>query len=245
MSYSPSFCTVCGTSLSSNVKFCPNCGAPITKPQQGAYVPQQGTPQPGIPVASVPQQGAYVPYSSAQQVVPYPEQLSIYCPTLPRGAFRTNVTLWMIYWILSFIFGVIWGFGMATYEDEMMLFGFAGAAIFSILGFVAFFQFIYRCWRLIQDGHARTTPGKAIGFLFIPIFNIYWFFVAIYGLAKNLNEYGERYRIAAPRVSEGLVLTGVIISLIPYVNTFSIFFIAPALFSMAGTAEAIQDARRP
>ncbi|MBE6424928.1 MAG: zinc ribbon domain-containing protein [Planctomycetaceae bacterium] len=254
MSYSPSFCTVCGTSLSSNVKFCPNCGAPITKPQQGAYVPQQGTPQQGIPVASVPQQGAYVPYSSAQQVVPYPEQLSIYCPTLPKGAFRSCVTGWLIYVVLT-ILCMITLVVAAVAMDEggvpeevgicLVLGGIFGTLAFVILGVISYCKFLYRCWRLIQDGHARTTPGKAVGFLFIPFFNIYWFFVAHYGLAIDLNSYARRYQIAVPRAPEGLVLTALILLFIPYLNMISIFFWIPALFSLAKTAEAIQDARRP
>ena len=37
----------------------------------------------------------------------------------------------------------------------------------------------------IQDGYARTTPGLAVGLMFIPVFNIYWQFVALKGLAED------------------------------------------------------------
>ncbi|MCL2120465.1 MAG: hypothetical protein FWH27_18790, partial [Planctomycetaceae bacterium] len=50
---------------------------------------------------------------------------------------------------------------------------------------------------------ARTTPGKAVGFLFIPIFNFYWIFVAFRGLGKNMNETLRRYGIQY-QVNEGL-----------------------------------------
>jgi hypothetical protein len=57
-------------------------------------------------------------------------------------------------------------------------------AILGILGFAQFlivqsiytFVILWKMWSSIQDGNARTTPGKAIGFLFIPFFNIYWIF---------------------------------------------------------------------
>ncbi|MBE6424929.1 MAG: zinc ribbon domain-containing protein [Planctomycetaceae bacterium] len=222
MSYSPSFCTVCGTPLGPNVQFCPNCGASIMKPQQGAYVP----------------------YSSAQQIVPHPEQLSIYYPTLPKGAFRSCITRWLIYAVLTFLC-MIMGLAMADVNEEVgICFGF-GMLAFLILGVISNIKFLHRCWRLIQDGHARTTPGKAIGFLFIPIFNIYWYFIVHYGLAIDLNSYARRYQIAVPRAPEGLVLTAIILTFIPFVNFFSIFFWIPALFSIAKTADAIQDARRP
>src|SRR6266852_5492001 len=38
----------------------------------------------------------------------------------------------------------------------------------------------YRMWSAIQDGHARTTPGKAVGLMFVPLFNVYWMFVAFW-----------------------------------------------------------------
>ena len=31
------------------------------------------------------------------------------------------------------------------------------------------------------------TPGKAVGFLFIPVFGLYWMFVSIWGLGKVFN----------------------------------------------------------
>ena len=52
---------------------------------------------------------------------------------------------------------------------------------------------LYKLWSLIPADKARTTPGKAVGFLFIPLFNFYWNFVAIHGLAKALNaEIGQK-----------------------------------------------------
>ncbi len=80
---------------------------------------------------------------------------------------------------------------------------------------------LYRFWELIQDGYARTTPGKAIGFLFIPFFNYYWIFEAYHGLSKDLNAYLNRYGIAAERLDEGLSLALPILlccSIIPYLN---------------------------
>jgi hypothetical protein len=65
----------------------------------------------------------------------------------------------------------------------------------------------YKSWAAIQDGHARTTPGKAVGFLFIPFFNIYWVSQAIWGLSKDFNAYLQRNSIPATRLPEGLFLT--------------------------------------
>jgi hypothetical protein len=83
---------------------------------------------------------------------------------------------------------------------------------------------LYRYWQVIQDGYARTTPGNAVGFLFIPFYNFYWLFVAITGLSKDMNAYIARHGVAAERVSEGLALAFPILILcswIPYVDIFT------------------------
>lgn len=86
---------------------------------------------------------------------------------------------------------------------------------------VIFYIMLFKCWNQIQDGHQNTTPGKAVGFMFIPFFNLYWLFVALHGLAQNLNAYCERHGISAPRVNEGLAMTLCVLilcTLIPYVG---------------------------
>ncbi len=54
----------------------------------------------------------------------------------------------------------------------------------------------YKCWKAVPKEIARTTPGKAVGFLFIPFFNFYWAFVSYMGLAEDLNKAkgGKNYR---------------------------------------------------
>jgi GYF domain 2/Domain of unknown function (DUF4328) len=63
---------------------------------------------------------------------------------------------------------------------------------------------LYRAWACLQPGGAQTTPGKAIGFMFIPFFNLYWVFVAINGLPKDWNRIVASYEDlkAAPKLSE-------------------------------------------
>jgi hypothetical protein len=70
----------------------------------------------------------------------------------------------------------------------------------------------YRMWAAIQDQHARTTPGKAIGYLFIPFFNIYWAFQVIWGFSKDCNRFIDRHSIHTNSLSEGLFLSYVILS---------------------------------
>jgi hypothetical protein len=87
---------------------------------------------------------------------------------------------------------------------------------------VVYYLLIYKAWESIQDGHARTGPCKAVGFLFIPFFNFYWIFVAHWGFAKDYNLYISRHRLdTASKLPEGLFLAYpilILVSLIPFVN---------------------------
>jgi len=72
----------------------------------------------------------------------------------------------------------------------------------------------YRAWTAIQDDHARTTPGKAVGFLFIPFFNLYWIFQAFWGFAKDYNSYLSRHGISMSQLPTGLFLLYCILILV-------------------------------
>ena len=80
------------------------------------------------------------------------------------------------------------------------------SGIADILALLVFVVFIYKVWVEVQDGHARTSAGKAVGFLLIPFFNIYWLFRAIWGFAKEFNRFLDRNEISVARLSEGLFL---------------------------------------
>jgi hypothetical protein len=87
--------------------------------------------------------------------------------------------------------------------------------------------FLYKTWNQIQDGYQRTSAGMAVGFCFIPVFHLYWTFVAYHGLSQDINAYMRRNQIAAPPVSEGLALAVCILSLISVIPVVW-FFAAPA-----------------
>jgi hypothetical protein len=90
--------------------------------------------------------------------------------------------------------------------------------------------FIYNSWVSIQDGHARTSACKALGFLFIPFFNLYWVFRAIWGFAVDFNKYIARNNVnAAPRLPEGLFLALCIVYLLSFIPgyTYAIFGFTP------------------
>ena len=78
----------------------------------------------------------------------------------------------------------------------------------------------YKCWKAVPKEIARTTPGKAVGFLFIPFFNFYWAFVSYQGLAEDLNSAkgGKNYRNLGIAIAI-LMILGWTITWIPLVST--------------------------
>jgi hypothetical protein len=88
-------------------------------------------------------------------------------------------------------------------------------------GAIAYMVFLYKIWTIFPLGTARTTPGKAVGFLFIPFFNFYWQFVALYGWAQDYNRLVADQKIDAPVFPEGTAKALCILNLlgiIPFVN---------------------------
>ena len=102
--------------------------------------------------------------------------------------------------------------------------GFAGFGIWC-WGYILSLIYLHRMWSIIQDGHARTTAGKAVGFLFIPFYSLYWAFQAYWGLAVDYNRFIARHQVELQRLPEGLLLAFSILNIlfyIPFVNLLTI-----------------------
>ena len=83
-----------------------------------------------------------------------------------------------------------------------------------VLQVVVIAIYLHRAWRIVQSESA-VTPGKAVGLLFVPLFNLYWCFPAYYGWARAYNRLRSAHDLSdAPRVSEGLFLSFCILLII-------------------------------
>jgi len=134
---------------------------------------------------------------------------------------KTLNTYFMVFWIgiavgmLGLIFVIFFRVsgdylvsqGHTPGDGLVTLLGLSGmvSTLGSFAGLIFGFMLLYRLWKLMPNDIARTTPGKAVGFCFIPLFNFYWWFVAYLGLCKDMNKTLQRRRIQY-RVNEGLGL---------------------------------------
>lgn len=86
--------------------------------------------------------------------------------------------------------------------------------------------FLYRMWDQAQAFTNRTSAAKAVGFLFIPFFNLYWFYVAYFHLARATNHHlgqmseGNRFRI-----NETLVIGAYVLLIISVLTSFLGFLV--------------------
>ena len=101
---------------------------------------------------------------------------------------------------------------------------------------------LYRLWEVVPYGIANTTPGKAVCGLFLPIFNLFWVFIAYGSLANRYQEISLRENV--PRNYYFLSVLPFLVCLFPYYA--AIFILSPFLtliyFScMAGAARVILE----
>lgn len=123
----------------------------------------------------------------------------------------------------AFVFGLMvdsWGGSAAPLFVGAGGFVLFLASIVLIGATVFMFMLIYQLWKVIPPQLARTTPGKAVGFSFIPFFNFYWVFIAYHGLGIDMNKTLRQHGIPY-QVNESLGLTVCIlicVSIIPYIG---------------------------
>lgn len=124
----------------------------------------------------------------------------------------------ILFGLLSFLFGPRYDYNFTAFSVLMLL-----VILYVVASFVSaifFFSFIHAYWKSIPREFARATPDEAVAFLFIPVWNIYWFIVILCDGARNMNKAMEHYDLYSRRdagVSHGLaiatsicILTGLI-----------------------------------
>jgi len=103
---------------------------------------------------------------------------------------------WAIVRIIAGVLGAL-GLMMAIRKGahSTLMKTFAAADVFLVLGVLIELALYYRMWAAIQDSQTSVSGVKAIGFLFIPVFNIYWMLSMLIGFAEDYNAFIKRYSI--------------------------------------------------
>ena len=123
--------------------------------------------------------------------------------------------------VIGYLTGWLGWFAASEKEHEVAAVARGSSLLCVLYGGIVLIVFLYRAWQVIPREEARTSPAKAVGFLFIPLFNLYWMFQAIWGFAKDFNGWNQKRNLAIRHVPESLALWICILVLacfLPYVG---------------------------
>ena len=147
---------------------------------------------------------------------------------------------------ISFVNSV--NFPTGSYSSPVLLL-LLGIAI-SIAGAITFYIFVYRIWDSIKDGQTRTSPGFAVGGLFIPFYNFYWIFQVLPGFAADFNKYKTQRRINTPPLKNTLLMTFAgmtVASIVPLLGILCVvvngFVVLPMISQALDTVNSAKEAQ--
>lgn len=166
------------------------------------------------------------------------------------GLYASTIIATILFIILTLIAGVIGAnFNM---KDEIapvtaILLGLTLLSFlaWAIIHTVYNFLLLAKMWGAIQDGYTEISVGKAIGFLFIPFFSIYWIFKVWGGFPTEYNRYIERHNLAVPPLSSGVFVAFPIVVLLSaiYIGLIALPFVMIAVtMKVCDAVNALENA---
>jgi hypothetical protein len=120
-------------------------------------------------------------------------------------------TVFVYCWIaVRIIAGVLGALGLMLAirkgNHSTLIATFAAADVFLVCSVAIELALFYRMWAAIQDNQTSISPAKAVAFLFIPVFNIYWALCMLTGFTEDYNSFIHRRLIKAKDLSFVLFL---------------------------------------
>jgi hypothetical protein len=108
--------------------------------------------------------------------------------------------------IAAIVAGLLWfpftfeGGGGGREDVSIMVF------VCAVLTNIVLLRVLYKTWAALPASHARMTPGKAVGFMFVPFYNLYWVWNAYVGFAKDFNRYVKQIDPQEPLQPDGFYI---------------------------------------
>jgi hypothetical protein len=163
-------------------------------------------------------------------------QDSIQIQPISKGVKAFWVVSLVISYAIGFLFSIAGAFNIDT---DLGPIAFSIGLLLLIYNGLIQCIILYRIWKSIQNATSRTSPAKAVGFLFIPFFNFYWIFQAIWGWAVDFNKLRNLRGFQIPHAPEGLslalciLLVSTVIPFLGQVSMLAVLFVMPIFYSKA------------
>ena len=204
---------------------CPACGqvmvVPADKPAARAAPRIASVPQPSPTPPNLPAKAARL-----ASPTPMPQTVS---KPFYLGVWLAAGGVGILFDAMAMVVFTLWGSGSYSWSHHDPRSGILHGLgkVSHVLALGALLLLLYKMWDAVRAGPARTTPAKAVGFLFIPFFWLYWAFVTFWGWAKDYNAYVRIRGLTAPRMPVGLALAS-------SVSLVCAFLVFPFTFSLRG-----------
>ncbi len=75
----------------------------------------------------------------------------------------------------------------------------------TLVAAVLWAMLVYRLWQVLHGTPQARSPGRVTALLFVPVFNLYWMFIALGGLTHRLNAFSASTGIKARRANDVLM----------------------------------------
>jgi hypothetical protein len=95
---------------------------------------------------------------------------------------------------------------------------------FVVVQIAYYFWLLARMWGPLQDGVTPVTVGKAIGYSFIPIFRVYWWFVSWGSYPGEYDAFARRRGLPVPPLKSSIFMV------LPILITAADFLVFPLVF---------------
>lgn len=195
-----------------NIAQAPVSPAPVAPPQPPSPVHQVETPTNPPPAVAQPEQTpqpAVIPAKTVEQAKEEkPESSPV---STPRKKTGLSKIVFVYTWIIVRLIAVGlagWGLTLSLNKGQhsILITAFATADVFLTGSIAIELLLFYKIWAAIADKQTSLTPGKAVGFLFIPVFNIYWALNMVMAIADDYNSFLERRSLKTRDLSPTLFM---------------------------------------
>ncbi|NUM34418.1 MAG: HEAT repeat domain-containing protein [Candidatus Brocadiae bacterium] len=107
------------------------------------------------------------------------------------------------------------------------------ASLCYLIAFIPILILLAKVWNFLKTEPNCISPGKAIGFLFIPIFNIFWLFYMLYSLSKTYNKYRDRYSLPIQAMSKFILFSFALWSISMMIASPAVFYPIRIVFGIS------------
>ena len=199
-------CLSCGASPTGHRKFCRRCGESVNPAQVvclkcGARLAEEAT------LDQEAEKALQIPQHVIRNSAAFAGKIRRYCSVYVSCTICASLLPIAGVLVVLVGSGGIAKFGggwesIMAFTSILSAIGLA-VVILKITSVVFYYMLLYKLWEVMPETIAKTTPGRAVGFCFIPLFKYYWQFIALYGLGEDMNKTLQQYGFQL-RVNQGL-----------------------------------------